>query len=839
MQAIIVNIVILGLLVFVFGVVSRERTDARIQWWVAAWVFVLAHYASNLLNSSNPFGQEVQASLSISTLLLGAICFVLSNVVVHETRRVTLGFAVAMMTMAMVCLNLVIFGPAPLWRLYIPFILQHVGIGVALQKNLRNRPRIFYALSTTNALGLLCIIVTLRMRQPEMLISAILTELFACAAIEFWFDRDQDYGIGLITTVIGLATWTMVFPGALLTYHFWPGVSVNPEVWNIPKFCTAFGMILMVLDEDKRAARSFTEEYRLLFETNPHPLWIFDVCSMEILSVNQAALDKHGYAREEFLQLRLPDLIDPSVVTEHIGEIDIAHPKSNHASRHVCKDGTILPMDITAYDIIFKGRPCRFVLAIDVTEREVLHQRLVQQERHDALTGLPNRLFFQERLAESVAHAVEAEETLAIICLKVDRFKRLNDTYGPNIGDRCLKQIAGLLSSRLRSDDILARTSGNEFSIVLCGLRNAAATKRVTDDLMTLFSQALVVGGHNLEISVSIGIAVCPDDESTAVPLWRGAESALRHAQEMGGGRITWLGPELSSVSEQGVELESYMRTQLKDGGFYLVYQPLYGLDGAVHSCEALLRLNHPKYGSVSPARFIPLAEESSLIVPLGDWVMEEVCRQLREWTARGMRLIPVALNVSSLQFIGGGFADHVMSTLRRFEIDPIWISLELTESAAMLDIEDISKQIGHLSAQGIRFSIDDFGTGYSSLSRLYQLPFSMLKIDRSFTQRLCNQDGTESIVRAIIAMAKTFNMQVVAEGVEFEEQIASLRELNCDYLQGFLLSRPVEPKFIPSLVKTIHPILSLDRSLGSQIPDAGSNQAMCAVSDIRHSVTP
>lgn len=809
MQGVAFNLFLLGLVVLLFGAVSRVRADDRIRFWVAAWLVVMVHIASNLWTPVIAFWQNIKEFLSLGTLAIAAICFIASNVVVHESRKTALRIVAWLTASTMLCLGLLIFGPPRTWIICGLLVLHHAGIVSCSFRSTQGRPKILRALTTTNALGLAWMLSAVWSGRLDVLVPAMLAELFAFAAFGFWSDLDHDRGFGKAATCLGLFSWCAIFPAALLVQRFWHGASFTPEVWDIPKLCTAFGMILIVLDKENSATQALTEEYRLLFETNPHPMLIFDVRSLEILSVNQAALDKHGYTREEFLLLKLSDLIDPTLAQEVLQGIVSSHIKANHTSRHLRKDGAILPLDITAYDIVFRGRECRFLMAIDVTEREELHQELFQQARRDALTGLPNRLRFEEQLSEAVAHAVRKQEKLAILCLKIDRFKRVNDTHGPHIGDACLMLIANLLGSHSRATDLIARTGGNEFSVVLTGLKNFFTAEDVANRLLDSLSQPLLVGGCKLHISFSIGIAVCPDNGNTVFQLWRGAESALQNAQEAGGARTIWLSPELTSASEERIELEAYLRIQIEEGGFYLAYQPLYGFDGAVHSLEALLRLNHPRYGAVSPTRFISIAEDTGLIVPIGDWVIGEACRQLKEWQEQGVHLVPVALNVSGLQFMESGFAKRLMSILRSYNIDPHLIELEITESTSMLNTNEIATQMETLSAYGIRICIDDFGTGHSSLSRLDQLPLSVLKIDRSFTERLSCQHGTDSIVRAIIALAKTLDIKVVAEGVESENQIVSLRELGCDYLQGFLLSRPLMPQMVPSLMEHIHPMFA------------------------------
>jgi diguanylate cyclase (GGDEF)-like protein/PAS domain S-box-containing protein len=450
-------------------------------------------------------------------------------------------------------------------------------------------------------------------------------------------------------------------------------------------------MILIVLEEDARSARRLTEEYRITFETNPHPLWILDTQTLGFLAVNHAALYKHGYTRDEFLSLKLPDIIDASLVPDVLKEVASPVPTPNRASRHIRKDGSIMPMDITPHDVVFQGRPARFILGIDVSEREELRQQAFHYSRHDILTGLPNRLLFEEQLKDRVTRAVNKNEKLLILCMDLDRFQRINDTYGTQVGDECLKQIANLVSSKAGPMDLVARTAGDEFTLVLTELRSAVPAKRLLAELRDALRESVQMRNIKVQLSFSAGLASCPNDGVAAGSLWRSAENALSQARAAGVGQTVWTSPELRSITEQQVELEAYMRIQLEKRGFHLAYQPLYGMDGSVQRLEALLRLNRSGGGPISPSQFIPVAEEAGLIVPIGDWVIEEACRQFRVWQDEGVRPVPIALNVSGLQLMQKGFAERVIATLLRFDISPEWIELEVTESTAMLNLIGVS----------------------------------------------------------------------------------------------------------------------------------------------------
>ena len=808
MQEVIVDIVFFSLLVIMFGAAFRERPDHRLRCWLAGWLCVLAHFFTALFNPPNIFWLSVRDCASMDLLALAGIFFIVSTMILTEGRRAGLRLGTVLAITTLACISLAIMAPQSVWPLCF-LVLARQGFAVSLATRPRpNRRAIgFIVLSACLITGGWMFYGVIHTR-PEIVICALLAELFFVSAIDFW-NNGWQRSTALKITVVGLVTWAAVLPVSLLLHRLWPQLVIDPDLLHAPKMCAGVGMIIMVLEEDVRAARTLTEEYRLLFESNPHPLWIFETETLHFLNVNQAALDKHGYTREEFLAMTLPDILDPSMVPQVLRETASPEPKPNRASRHICKDGTILPMDITAYSIEFQGKQCRFVLALDVTEREKLQDELVHQAQHDFLTGLPNRMLFQELLTEAVRQSVKAEEMLAVLCLDLIRLKNINDTYGIGIGDECIQRIAGILGHSARAMDIVARTGGGEFAIVLAGIKSAVKAEQVANDLRVIFSQPLLIEGYKIQLSFSMGLAVCPDDGKDAIALWRRAESAQRQSRAAGGGETVWFSSELNRAAEEQIELEAYMRLQLERGGFHLAYQPLYAFDGTIHGLEALLRLDHPKYGAVSPARFIPIAEETGLIVPLGQWVIEEVCRQLQVWKDRGIRLVPVAGNGSGLQLMHVEFVDRVMDSLLRYAIEPRLIHLEVTESVAMRNQAEASDRMVAFTARGIAFSIDDFGTGHSSLYRLHQLPISVLKIDRSFIDQLCLQNGTYSIVQAVISMAHALGLRVVAEGVETESQLACLHMLQCDLLQGFLLSRPVSPEHIPPLLASTHPAFS------------------------------
>jgi diguanylate cyclase (GGDEF)-like protein/PAS domain S-box-containing protein len=739
---------------------------------------------------------------------LAAIFFIISTRVVHEGRRTGLWLGGTLAIFTLPCLTLAVAPGHPTWLLA-TLVIARQGVAVRLaMRHKVNRRSFLWVVIPVCAVSLGWMLHGIIDGHSEFVVLALLGEMYFVASANFWFNG-WERTLGLTTACIGLVVFAAMFPGAPLIQQAWPGTAAISGFAGISAFCAALGMILIVLEEETRLARKAMEEYRLTFDSSPHPLWIVDKETLKFLAVNEAASRAHGYSREEFLNLTAPDILDPRVLQEALKEIASPDPIPNRASRHVRKDGSMMEMDITAHNVAFQGRPARFALGIDVSEREELQQKVLHYSRHDSLTGLPNRGLFEERLKIAVERAVEANEKLAILCLNLDRFKRVNDTYGTRVGDECLRCIAGIVSERAGAMDLVARTGGDEFALVLTGLRSGFPAENALLELRETFRAPVVAGEAKVRLSFSAGVALCPDDGIAAPTLWQTAEAALQQARGAGGGQVIWSSPELRVAAEQEQELEGFLRMQLEEGGFRLAYQPLFAMDGEVEALEALLRLIHPVHGPISPTRFIPVAEETGLIIAIGDWVIEEVCRQLRAWQRQCVRIVPIAVNVSGLQLVQNGFAERLVGILSRFEIHPEQIHLEVTESTNMLNVAEVTRQMVLLSEIGIRFSIDDFGTGHSTLNRLDKLPIHQLKVDRTFTERLCKANGTRSIVQATISMAKALRMRVVAEGVEQEEQIVALRDMGCDSLQGFLLARPQSADDIPGVLERSHPLLA------------------------------
>jgi diguanylate cyclase (GGDEF)-like protein/PAS domain S-box-containing protein len=804
MQEFLVDAVIVGLFVFLFAAMSSGRGDVRLRLWTAGWLSILTHFLAELWQPTGHGWQVVQGSISISALAVGGTCFVFSATIHRAKGKLVKHLGMGLVVLTLVALSLAVDGTCPRWVLAV-LVAARQADAVFLAMQARKIRLQFFALSalvclTTGAWMLAGVLHG----QPEIVIYALLGEIYFIAAIDFYANGWYQ-SAALKTMIGGFAAWGAVFPLAYWAARLWPHFAIDREVWNVPKFCVAVGMILVVIEEDTRAAHALGEDYQLLFDGNPEPLWLVEIDTLRFLGANQAALDLHGYTREEFLQLKLTDVLPPEVWEVTKGNVRSGQETHHRKVRQLRKDGANVFFDVRVRETVFQGKHCRFAMAIDVTEQEELKHEMDRKAVHDQLTGLPNRILLPDLLAKAVKHAVEAKEKLAVLSIDIDRFKRVNDVYGLRIGDECIERVAELFVSRLRSLDIVARTGGDEFTIVVTGLKSTVTAEQAVHDLLGAIAEPLIIQGYKIELPISIGVAVGPDDGVDALALWRGAERARVEAKAAGGSRAEWFSAELRKAAEEQMELEAYLRTRMDEGGLHLAYQPIYGLDWTICSMEALLRLDHPDFGVVSPVKLIPIAEAAGLIIPLGEWVIEEACRQLLIWKSEGVPLVPVAVNVSGLQIVHVDFARRLMSTLERYSIDPRLMHIEVTESVAMRNVADVTEQMKALSAKGIEFSIDDFGTGHSSLSRLSQLGASILKIDKSFMTPNCTENA-HTIVQAIITMAHTLGHKVVAEGVETEQQLACLRELHCDLFQGYLLSRPVAPDLIPALMGAVHP---------------------------------
>jgi len=537
-----------------------------------------------------------------------------------------------------------------------------------------------------------------------------------------------------------------------------------------------------------------------LIEGNPLAMWIHDQETLRFLEVNESALQQYGYERSSFLALTIDDLRPARDLTTNIRLLKTL-PRKIHASDiHLKSDGTQIEVAISANDLVFRERACTLVIAEDVTERRNAHAQLIRLAHHDALTGLPNRVLLGERMKQALIRARQAGHKAAVVCIDLDRFKQINDWYGHSVGDECLKHVGHMLTGRLRGMDTVARTGGEEFTAVLGEVDSIVSAGLVGKALLQGFCKPLEIERHQLHLSGSIGIAVYPDHGEESQELWRCADAAMYRAKRAGGKRSIMAGPDMSTSAEENATLDKYVREMLHASKLKLHYQLQYAPNHRIRGMEALLRLPDGEAGYISPERFVPRAEANGLIHAIDRWVIEEACRQLSVWNTAGVSPTKVAVNVSPAQLMRSEFAAEVEASLSRWSVDPSLLEIEITERA-FLDFDEIGRKMRDLYARGIRFAVDDFGVGYSSLQHLHRLPISTVKIDRSFVQRLCDPSGTYPIVEGIIAMGHSLKIEVIAEGIENEQQRFALESLGCDAMQGYLFARPVPAEMITPLL--------------------------------------
>ena len=437
------------------------------------------------------------------------------------------------------------------------------------------------------------------------------------------------------------------------------------------------------------------------------------------------------------------------------------------------------------------------------------HEQLLQTEKrirhmalHDALTSLPNRALLQDRVTQAIAQADRAGRSMALMFVDLDNFKHINDSLGHIVGDRLLCEVSNRLKQCVRKSDTVARLGGDEFVICVTGLDNGNQAASLAQKILAALEQPLLIDGMDLHTSGSIGIGMYPDDGDNVEALMRAADTAMYHAKSKGRGNFQFFTAALDHAAQQRLSIESRLRMALPKGEFQLHYQPQVDIaTGRIVSVEALLRWRHPGRGFVPPLEFIPIAEESGMIMRIGEWVLEEACNQLRRWRDAGHETLCVAVNLSARQMLQPDFADQVQAILARTGLPTSALDLEITESVLMQPGEESTATLKRLFDMGVQLSVDDFGTGYSSLAYLKRFPIHALKIDRSFVSGIGQDPSDAAIVSTIIVMARNLRLKVIAEGVETGDQAAFLAKNGCALAQGYYYSRPIEAHAVDALL--------------------------------------
>jgi diguanylate cyclase (GGDEF)-like protein/PAS domain S-box-containing protein len=462
-----------------------------------------------------------------------------------------------------------------------------------------------------------------------------------------------------------------------------------------------------------------------------------------------------------------------------------------------CYQGSISPI----YDST-SARPRFSFAAVDITARKHAEQEIQKLAYFDSLTGLPNRGLLEDRLIQIMAQSMREGWQVGVLFLDLDRFKWINDTLGHTAGDILLQEVAERLQNRLRASDTVARLGGDEFVIVLSAVKHEQDIAHTTRDIMDSLSMPVELEGQKIFLSASIGIAIYPADGHDVSSLLRNADTAMYVAKETGRNNYKFFSQEMNLMAVERMTLETNLRRALEKAEFYLNYQPQVDSNtGNIVGVEALLRWNCPDAGLVSPGKFIPIAEETGLIIPIGEWVLRTACREARSWQDEGIASVRVAVNISGCQFKQSNLVDLVAGILRETGLYPGNLELELTESMLMENSDNAVIMLRELKALGVHLAIDDFGTGYSSLTYLKHFPIDRLKIDQLFIRDICTNPDDASIAEAIIALAHSLGLKVMAEGVETGEQMGFLQSRDCFEMQGFYISRPVSAEAVRTLL--------------------------------------
>lgn len=554
----------------------------------------------------------------------------------------------------------------------------------------------------------------------------------------------------------------------------------------------------VILDATRfRQAEIMVKHLGRILDSSSNEVYVFDCDTLKFIQVNQSALENVQYSSDELMKMTLLDLateFEDDLFSRFLQQLktgkqsEIAFETVNRR-----KDGSMYPVDVTLQISHDQTPPCFVAIVQDISERKRAEEQIRRQASFDALTGLPNRTVFFDHMTLAIAGALRNGNTFAILFLDLDRFKDVNDSLGHLVGDQLLKMVGDRLKSCVRKIDTVARFGGDEFTIILPEISHDHDAAVVSEKILERLSNSFTLGEQELFIGASIGITIFPNDAEDEITLLRNADISMYKAKEEGRNTYRFFSPEMSSKVLQRREIEHNLRLALERDEFYLVYQPIVNLSsGKITGMEALIRWNHPQQGTVAPDEFIALAEETGLIGPIGEWVLKNACTQAYEWLNKGLPSLKLSVNLSTQELKYEVSAETIGRVLEETMFPAECLTIEITEGLVMEHTEETIAWLAALRELGVCLSIDDFGTGYSSLSYLKQIPADILKVDRSFISAITENDEDKALVSAIIALAHGIGFEVVIEGVETAEQLAFVKSLGCDYVQGYYCSQPL-----------------------------------------------
>ncbi|MDN0076200.1 EAL domain-containing protein [Crenobacter sp. SG2303] len=596
--------------------------------------------------------------------------------------------------------------------------------------------------------------------------------------------------------------------GVLTIYAREPDAFQHDEVALLEQLANdlAYGIAALRNEEARKQAVALQqvseERYRTVLD-NAADAVVIATREGRFIYANHQSLSLLGYPLDELLGMTLAEITPAAEASKVLGMLDELTSSRQARGEMDLKShgGKTIPVEVHAVALpdgnVYAA--CR-----DITERKQFEADLEYAATHDKLTGLANRHLLHDRIAQAIALARREHQSVALMLLDLDRFKTINDTLTHNTGDLLLQEVAQRLQQQVREGDTVARLGGDEFMVVMSDVASAGEVAELARTLMQHIQQPLLAAGHHIVVTASAGISLYPRDGDSVHELIRNADVAMYRAKELGRDEFQFYAPEMNERMLERLQLESSLRRALQMNELELYYQPKVSLaDGRIVGAEALIRWQRPGHGMVSPGQFIPLAEETGLILPMGAWAIRAACAQLKHWQAQGLPEVPVAINLSARQFQQSGLAELVQQEISRHGLHPGVIELEITESALMIDPEKAKRILLELRDMGVRIALDDFGTGYSSLNYLKRLPVDTLKIDQSFVHGLSSELHDVAIAKMVIELGHALGMNVVAEGVETVEQQQQLRTLGCDEMQGYLFSKPLPAEQFGRLLAT------------------------------------
>jgi len=548
--------------------------------------------------------------------------------------------------------------------------------------------------------------------------------------------------------------------------------------------------------------KEHSDELSELIEHSSNEIYIVCFESLKYLYVNKGACKALGYTAGEFLSMNIYD-VNPYLTKSKVQRLKNELLQNDYIlnrTEHKRKDGSLYHAQSYIHKLKYNGADAYVIFDIDITqtieaERKLQEQsqQLQHQAQHDTLTDLPNRTLFKDRLSQAIISSKRNEKTFALLFIDLDQFKKINDSLGHHIGDEVLIEASKRLKENLREEDTLARLGGDEFTIILKDIKNIQDVSNISQKIVQAIKEPMKIHGHTLYVSSSIGISLYPQDSLNAHDLIKYADTAMYKAKDEGRDNFQFYSPDMTALAFERVVMENSLRIALKEDQFVVYFQPQYNAQtNTIVGMEALVRWQHPALGLVPPGKFIPIAEESGLIVEIDQIVMKKAMQQFSSWYKDGLNPGTLSLNLAMKQLSEKYFIQMLLETMHTLDFLPQWLELEVTEGQVMNNPDASIEKLKVISDLGIELAIDDFGTGYSSLAYLKKLPLNKLKIDRSFIKDLPQDDEDAAITKAIIALGKSLNLTLIAEGVETEEQRDFLVINGCANIQGFFYSPPL-----------------------------------------------